>query len=132
MIDSCDNIGHIGYATSLSQQLTNPNIFSYNAIVRTYTHNRHHSLAISFFIQMLAHSTKSVFPDKFTFLFVIKSCAGIMCGSLGMKVHGLVFKFGVDSSNLMGNALIDMYTKCGDLTNACKVFEEMDHRDVIS
>lgn len=95
MVDSCDNIGHIGYATSLFQQLLHPNIFSYNAIIRTYTHNRHHSLAITFFIQMLTHSDKSVFPDKFTFPFVIKSCAGILCGSLGMQVHGLVFKFGV-------------------------------------
>ncbi|XP_058780665.1 pentatricopeptide repeat-containing protein At2g20540-like [Vicia villosa] len=134
MIDSCDNISHIGYATSLFQQLIHPNIFSYNAIIRTHAHNRHHSLAITFFIQMLARSSKSVFPDKFTFPFVIKSCAGIMCGSLGIQVHGLVFKFGVDSGNITGNALIDMYTKCGDLNliNACKVFEEMGHRDVIS
>ncbi|KAL5080166.1 hypothetical protein RYX36_008587 [Vicia faba] len=55
-----------------------------------------------------------------------------MCGSLGRKVQGLVFKFGGDSGNITGNTLIDMYTKYGDLTNACKVFEEMDHRDVIS
>jgi len=132
MLDSCDNMGHVSYATLLFKQLLHPNIFTYNAIIRTYAHNRHHFSAITVFIQMLTHSTNSVFPDKFTFPFVIKSCAGILCHRLGMQVHGLVYKFGADSHCITENALIDMYTKFGDLTNACMVFEEMGHRDVIS
>ncbi|GAU14172.1 hypothetical protein TSUD_307320 [Trifolium subterraneum] len=132
MLDSCDKMGNVGYSTLLFQQLLHPNIFSYNAIIRTYTHNRHYSLAITRFIEMLTHSTTSVFPDKFTFQFVIKSCAGILCQRLGMQVHGLVFKFGTNSQCITENALIGMYMKCGDLKNACKVFDEMGHRDVVS
>ncbi|CAJ2643333.1 unnamed protein product [Trifolium pratense] len=132
MLNSCDNMANVGYATLLFQQLLHPNIFSYNAIIRTCTHNRHYSLAITCFIEMLTHSTKSVFPDQFTFQFVIKSCAGILCQRLGMQVHGLAFKFGTDSHYIAENALIGMYMKCGDLTNACKVFDEMGYRDVVS
>lgn len=63
---------------------------------------------------------------------MVKSCAGILCHRLGMQIHAVVFKFGCNSHNITENALIDMYTKCGNLTNACHVFDEMTHRDVVS
>ncbi|XP_020213202.1 pentatricopeptide repeat-containing protein At2g20540 [Cajanus cajan] len=132
MLDLCDNLGHVGYATLLFQQLENPNVFSYNAIIRTYTHNHNHSLAITLFNQMLTCPTKSALPDKFTFPFVIKSCAGLLCLCLGQQVHAHVCKFGTKSHPITDNALIDMYTKCGDLSSAYQVFEEMTERDSVS
>ncbi|KAK7351459.1 hypothetical protein VNO77_10943 [Canavalia gladiata] len=132
MVDFCDNLGHVGYATLLFQQLVDPNVFCYNAIIRTYTHNHKHSLAITLFNQMLRHPTKSAFPDRFTFPFVIKSCSGLLSHRLGQQVHAQVCKFGPESHAITENALIDMYTKCGDLGNACKVFEQMTERDAVS
>lgn len=134
MVDLCDHMGHVGYATSLFQNLVDPNVFSYNAIIRTYTHNRHYSLAIVLFNQMLTNPSNSSpsLPDKFTFPFVIKSCAALLCHRLGMQVHALVCKFGPHAHSITENALIDMYTKCGDLTSACHVFDEMTERDAVS
>ncbi|KAK7316610.1 hypothetical protein RJT34_00201 [Clitoria ternatea] len=132
MVDLCDNLGHVDYATLLFQQLDDPNVFSYNAIIRTYTHNHHYSLAITVFNQMMRHPPKSVFPDKFTFPFVIKSCAGLLSHCLGKQVHAQVFKFGPKAHAITENALIDMYTKCGDLSDAYKVFEETTERDAVS
>ncbi|XP_027356882.1 pentatricopeptide repeat-containing protein At2g20540 [Abrus precatorius] len=132
MVDLCDNLGHVGYATLLFQQLVDPNVFAYNAIIRTYTHNHKHSLAITLFIQMLRNPTKSAFPDRFTFPFVIKSCSGLLCNCFGQQVHALVCKFGRKSHAITENALIDMYTKCGVLSNAYKVFEQMTERDAVS
>ncbi|TKY74602.1 Pentatricopeptide repeat-containing protein [Spatholobus suberectus] len=132
MLDLCDNLGHVDYATLLFQQLEDPNVFSYNAIIRTYTHNHKHSLAITLFNQMLTRATKSALPDKFTFPFVIKSCAGLLCHRLGQQVHAHVCKFGPNSHAITENALIDMYTKCGDLSGAYQVFEEMSERDAVS
>lgn len=130
MLDLCDNLGDVDYATLLFQQLENPNVFSYNAIIRTYTHNHKHSLAITLFNQML--TTKSALPDKFTFPFVIKSCAGLLCCRLGQQVHAHVCKFGPKMHAITENALIDMYTKCGDMSCAYQVFEEMTERDAVS
>ncbi|KAG5018748.1 hypothetical protein AAZX31_06G076900 [Glycine max] len=130
MLDLCDNLSHVDYATMIFQQLENPNVFSYNAIIRTYTHNHKHPLAITVFNQML--TTKSASPDKFTFPFVIKSCAGLLCRRLGQQVHAHVCKFGPKTHAITENALIDMYTKCGDMSGAYQVYEEMTERDAVS
>ncbi|XP_061339333.1 pentatricopeptide repeat-containing protein At2g20540 [Gastrolobium bilobum] len=132
MVDLCDNLGDVDYATLLFEQLVEPNVFSYNAIIRTYTHNHQHSLAITLFNQMLRHPTKSALPDKFTFPFVIKSCARLQCHRLGQQVHAQVCKFGPKSHSITENALIDMYAKFDDLTNAYQVFDQMTERDAVS
>ncbi|XP_017409149.1 pentatricopeptide repeat-containing protein At2g20540 [Vigna angularis] len=132
MLDLCDNLGHVDYATLIFQNLEDPNVFSYNAIIRTCTHNHKYSLAIYVFKEMLRHATKSALPDKFTIPFVIKSCAGIPCRRLGQQVHAQVCKFGPKSHAITDNALIDMYTKSGDLKGAYQVFEEMTERDAVS
>lgn len=136
MVDVCDNCGDTDYATLLFKQLVEPNVFSYNAIIRAYSHNHLYSLAITVFKQMMRHPRKlseiPILPDRFTFPFLIKSCAGLLCHRLGQQIHAQLYKFGTDSHCIAENALIDMYTKCDDLTNAYKVFDQMTNRDAIS
>lgn len=130
MMDVCDNHGNTDYATLLFQQLVEPNVFSYNAIIRTYCHNHLYRLTISTFKKMMRH--QHVLPDRFTFPFLIKSCAGLLCHCLGQQVHAQLYKFGTYTLCIIENALIDMYTKCDDLTTAYKVFQLMSNRDAIS
>ena len=136
MLDLCDKFGDVGYATLLFEQLVEPNVFSYNAIIRTFTHNQEHYLAITLFKRMLRDQRGSgkvlILPNKFTFPFVIRSCSELLWQRLGEQIHGQVWKFGLKSHNVTENALIDMYTKFGDLTNAHKVFGEMGDPDVVS
>ncbi|XP_028802268.1 pentatricopeptide repeat-containing protein At2g20540-like [Neltuma alba] len=136
MVDVCDICGDTDYATLLFQQLIEPNAFSYNAIIRTYSHNYLYRLAISTFKQMMRHPRKlaenPISPDRFTFPFLIKSCAGLLCYRLGQQIHAQLCKFGTHSLCTTENALIDMYAKCDDLTTAYKVFQLMTNRDAIS
>lgn len=41
-----------------------------------------------------------------------------------------MLKTGADSGTVAKTALLDMYSKCGSLDEATKVFHEMLHRDV--
>lgn len=136
MLDVCDKCGDMDYASFLFKQLVEPNAFSYNAIIRTYSHNHLYSFAINMFKQMMRHPRSSTenptLPDRFTFPFLIKSCAGLLCHRLGLQIHAQIFKFGIKSHCITENALIDMYTKCDDLTSALKVFDQMTNRDSIS
>lgn len=45
---------------------------------------------------------------------------------------GYVIKSEIEADVLVGNALIDMYAKCGSIETACKVFDEMPVRDLVS
>ncbi|XP_024161707.1 pentatricopeptide repeat-containing protein At2g20540 [Rosa chinensis] len=134
MVDVCDYSGNVDYASLLFKQVVEPNVFLFNAMIRAYTHNHIYGLAITLYKQMLRNpeSGNPIFPDKFTFPFVIKCCAALYSEDFGRQVHGQVCKIGPESHLLIENALVDFYTKCDHLRDAHKVFEEMTERDVIT
>ncbi|KAF5207545.1 Pentatricopeptide repeat-containing protein [Thalictrum thalictroides] len=134
MVDLCDILGDLEYANKLFKQVDEPNIFLYNAILRSYTHKHVYSEVIAIYKQILRYpQAKTVaFPDKFTFPIVIKACAGLVYGNLGKQIHGHVKKYGPRSNIVLENSLMDMYTKCDDLMDAQKLFDEMLERDIVS
>ncbi|GJN14436.1 hypothetical protein PR202_gb01263 [Eleusine coracana subsp. coracana] len=50
----------------------------------------------------------------------------------GRQLHGFAMRLGFPSSMIIGNALVDMYSKCSDIHSAREVFEGIAVRDVIS
>ncbi|KAJ6354569.1 hypothetical protein OIU77_005221 [Salix suchowensis] len=136
MVDVCDKSEDLGYASLLFNQVKEPNGYLYNAMIRAYTHNEGYTSAILFYKEMLRlkdpERENPIFPNRFTFPFVIKSCSGLVCYNLGKQIHAHLCKFGPKSNITMENALIDMYTKCESLLGAHKVFEGMVERDAIS
>ncbi|KAK9211066.1 hypothetical protein WN943_000439 [Citrus x changshan-huyou] len=134
MIDVCNSGGDLAYASLLFKQVKEPNVFLYNAMIRAYTNNHLYGLAINLYKQMLRdpRTGSLILPDKFTLPFVIKSCAGLLCPSLGKQIHAHVCKFGLKSHSITENALLDLYGKCDELIEAHKVFEEMTDRDIVA
>eukprot|EP00268_Persea_americana_P057513 TRINITY_DN6897_c0_g2_i2.p1 TRINITY_DN6897_c0_g2~~TRINITY_DN6897_c0_g2_i2.p1 ORF type:complete len:580 (+),score=92.91 TRINITY_DN6897_c0_g2_i2:94-1833(+) len=98
--------------------------FLFNTFIRGYAHSHNsQSKAISSFSLMLENNIP---PNKFTFPFVLKACAGLRDLNLGKQIHGFVSKFGFESDPYVQNTLIHMYASCGDgLEIARKVFDEM-------
>ncbi|KAL1219366.1 Pentatricopeptide repeat-containing protein [Cardamine amara subsp. amara] len=130
MVDLCDKIGDMEYATLLFNQVSNPNVFLYNSIIRAYTHSSMYCDVIRIYRELLRENIE--LPDRFTFPFMFKSCASLGFCYLGKQVHGHLCKFGPQFHVVTENALIDMYMKFDDLSDAHKVFDEMSERDVIS
>lgn len=134
MLDICDQNGEIAYASLLFNKVVEPNIFLYNGMMRAYTHNHMYVLTINVYKQMLRHPLQveeQIVPDRFTYPFVIRSCAGLLNVWTGKQVHGHVCKFGLKGNNMIESSLLDMYVKCDMITEAHKVFDEMTERDVI-
>ncbi|KAG8375540.1 hypothetical protein BUALT_Bualt10G0110400 [Buddleja alternifolia] len=135
MLDICDQNGEIEYASLLFNKVLEPNIFLYNAMIRAYTHNYMYLFTINVYKQMLRHSLQfeeQIFPDRFTYPFLIRSCGGLLNALLGKQVHGHVCKFGLKSENIIENSLLDMYVKCDEITDAHNLFDEMTERVVMS
>ncbi|KAK9144129.1 hypothetical protein Sjap_004032 [Stephania japonica] len=74
----------------------------------------------------------SIQPDSYTFPSVINACAGACNAEMGRLVHGCVAEMGFGSNLFIGNSLIDMYARIGDLDEAKKVFDGMPERDIVS
>lgn len=50
-----------------------------------------------------------VFPNKFTYPFVLKACAGFEDLNFGMSTHGLVLKFRFGDNINVHNTFVHMY-----------------------
>ncbi|XP_024518157.1 pentatricopeptide repeat-containing protein At1g11290, chloroplastic-like [Selaginella moellendorffii] len=75
---------------------------------------------------------EGVRPNKVTFASVIDVCTSLSSLADGMLVAALVLESGLGSDTVLGNAIIDLYGKCGSLENAWEAFDRMENKDVVS
>ncbi|KFK38945.1 hypothetical protein AALP_AA3G180400 [Arabis alpina] len=68
-------------------------------------------------------------PDEFTMVSVLTACAHLGALEIGEWVKTYIDKNKIKNDIVVGNALIDMYFKCGCSEKAQKVFHEMGRRD---
>ncbi|KAL6987429.1 hypothetical protein U1Q18_013178 [Sarracenia purpurea var. burkii] len=73
-----------------------------------------------------------VMPDQFTFGSIIRACSSLSAIELGKQVHVHVIKSEYGSHLIAQNALIAMYTKFGQITDALDVFSGITTKDLIS
>ncbi|KAF3437086.1 hypothetical protein FNV43_RR19839 [Rhamnella rubrinervis] len=110
-----------------------PPTLVWNLIIRAYSKQQNSQESIHLFVQMLAiGGAVRVFPDKYTFTFVLTSCSHQKSPYFGEVVHGLVIKNGLESDLFVGNSLINMFSVFTRMENAQKVFNEMPKRDVFT
>lgn len=85
--------------------------------------------SIIFFNQM---QREEIAPNYVTMLGLISACTNLSSISHGRVVHGCVLKYGLVSELSIGNCLVNMYSKCGSLTDSHQSFKELSTRDSIS
>lgn len=124
MYASC---GDMTSAGSVFDKIQKPNVFAWNWMVFASAFNGDCEEAIGYFSLM---REMGVCGNKHTFSIVLKACLGLMDVKKGKKVHGMVIKLGFANDSSVGNAMIDMYCKCGNVRYARKVFDRMPERDI--
>ncbi|KAF5177009.1 Pentatricopeptide repeat-containing protein [Thalictrum thalictroides] len=77
-------------------------------------------------------STMSDKPDKFSVPIALKGCAGLAALKVGRIIHGFLKKDDeINSDMFVGSALIELYSKCGEMDDALRVFKEFPCPDVV-
>ncbi|KAF2295157.1 hypothetical protein GH714_031763 [Hevea brasiliensis] len=71
-------------------------------------------------------------PNEFTFAGVLNACADLSDEEVGKQVHGHMTRIGFDPFSFAGSALVHMYSKCGNMVNAERVFRGMPRPDLVS
>ncbi|XP_024539627.1 pentatricopeptide repeat-containing protein At3g20730 [Selaginella moellendorffii] len=105
----------------------NRDIVSWNAMMDAYAENEQETGASKLYRVMLL---EGMAPDTFTFASSLNSCDS--SSIFGREVHGHVLEAGVEKNSVVENALVSMYVKCGSLQEARKIFDGMEHRNVIT
>ncbi|KAF9611680.1 hypothetical protein IFM89_034863 [Coptis chinensis] len=71
-----------------------------------------------------------VLPNSYTFTTVINACSILV--ENGRKIYAHVEIIGLKDDIGVCTSLINMYGKCNDVVEACKVFDTMVYRNVVS
>ncbi|CAA2984179.1 pentatricopeptide repeat-containing At3g11460 [Olea europaea subsp. europaea] len=71
-------------------------------------------------------------PDAVTFVGVLSSCANLGAQKVGIEVEEKIKRYGLKFNRFLKNALINMYARCGNLTRAQAIFDEMPERNLVS
>ncbi|XP_072984850.1 putative pentatricopeptide repeat-containing protein At3g01580 isoform X1 [Typha latifolia] len=103
-------------------------IISWNAMMASYNRNGKPNEALPLFHRM--HSEVS--PNSATLLNVLSSCAQMGNLQQGRFLHGYIVRKDLTSDTPLANALLTMYAKCGSISNAEKIFENILMKDTIS
>ncbi|XP_057832181.2 pentatricopeptide repeat-containing protein At5g27110-like [Cryptomeria japonica] len=129
LVDMYAKCGSIDKARKLFDKMPERNVVSWNAMIAGYAQNGFFEKALETFKQMQLAGVK---PMSTTFASVIPACAKMGALEQGMNIHQSIMEGGFLSDVMIGNALVDMYAKCGSIDKARELFGRMPQRDCIS
>jgi len=121
--------GDVVEALDLFRRMPERNVVSWTAMIVAYSKHGCSQEALRLFYEMMLTGVR---PDQFTFSSVLLACASLAAVEYGKEVHENIIKNGFQSDVFVGNALVDMYAKCGRIADAQKMFENMLERDLVS
>ncbi|KAJ8642695.1 hypothetical protein MRB53_004443 [Persea americana] len=106
-----------------------PGLATWTALIGGYAQHGKGHKAISLFRTLHSLGLK---PNEHTFSSILSACANVIAVKEGKQFHAMILKSGFKLITFVGNAIVDLYAKCGCLDESSKVFQEMEERDVVS
>lgn len=122
-INDCKRLfGHMGYGDPVV----------WNIVLSGFSWSRMYSNEVmKLFCAM--HLGGEAKPTPITIATVLPVCARLGDLVAGKCIHSYVIKSGFEANNLVGNALVSMYSKCGLVSNdAYAAFVSINQKDVVS
>ncbi|KAA8521324.1 hypothetical protein F0562_011997 [Nyssa sinensis] len=130
MISGYARLGRLEDARWLFDAMPVRNVVSWNAMIAGYSQNEKYSDAIELFRQM--QQAGSVRPNDVTLVSVLPACAHLGSLDLGKWIDKFISRSRMELGLFLGNALADMYAKCGCIAEARQVFDQMREKDLVS
>ncbi|KAF8410759.1 hypothetical protein HHK36_003296 [Tetracentron sinense] len=121
--------GNLKQSWAVFERMGDKDVISWNAIVSGYALNGILDKSLILFNEMKMANQR---PDSITVVSILQACASLGALHQGKWIHNFVIKNRVGPRISVDTALIDMYSKCGDINTAQKCFNEMPRQDVIS
>lgn len=121
--------GSVGLARDVFDQIPERNVVSWNSMIDGYCRVGDSVNACALFTMMRGLGLE---PDGFTLVSLLSLCSQTGDLELGSFIHQYIVVSGADVDLVLGNALVDMYGKCGELGMARICFDRMAARNVVS
>ncbi|CAA7389639.1 unnamed protein product [Spirodela intermedia] len=131
MIAGYARAGYVGAARELFDAMPERNVASWNVMISAYAQNEKFMESIELFRRM-QQAAGGTTPNEVTLVSVLSACAHLGALALGRWIGSFVERKKMVLTLFLGNALADMYAKCGCIADARAVFDRMPEKDVVS
>ncbi|KAK2978583.1 hypothetical protein RJ640_006702 [Escallonia rubra] len=121
--------GEYSIASNVLKEMPIRDVVSWTAMISGCARLGHEFEALEFLKFMLG---EGVNPNPFTYSSALKACAKLENIQQGKLIHSSINKTPSFSNVFVGSALINMYAKCGYVSEASQVFDSMPERNLVS
>ncbi|KAI3468173.1 hypothetical protein Pfo_024836 [Paulownia fortunei] len=129
LINMYGKCGELESARRVFNCIKRKEVVTWNAMITGYAQNGQSDETLSLFNAMMETGPE---PNEITLIAVLSACASIGALDLGKWIDEHASKRGFQHNIYVATALVDMYSKCGNLEYASRVFENMPQRNQVS
>lgn len=126
----CSSPSGVSHAVELFNHFDEPDAFICNTIIRGFVNLNDPLSALAFYNEKMIG--KFVSPNHYSFPILVKVCAGLVLVKEGEKAHARIVKLGFELNLFVRNSLIHMYSVCGRIWDARKVFDLSSESDLVT
>lgn len=119
--------GDLDYACNVFDKMPERDVVSWTSMIDGLVDNGRAVEAVRVFNEMVH---RGVEPNDATIVSALRACAETGALQVGRRVHRIVEEQGLGSKANVSSALVDMYSKCGCIDSAGRVFEVIVEKDV--
>ncbi|CAN6480350.1 unnamed protein product [Victoria cruziana] len=116
-------------ALKLFRKMPDRDVITWNTMVKAYVDLQQYNELSNFLFNMQCHG---ILPDEITMLIILPMLGSIASLRKGNEAHTYVIRRGLHGDRAVSNALIDMYSKCGNISYSRAIFERILDKDVVS
>ncbi|XP_015892260.3 pentatricopeptide repeat-containing protein At5g48910 [Ziziphus jujuba] len=129
MVDGYVRLGDFKAARELFDRMPQRSVVSWNVMISGYAQNGLFKEAIEMFRDMQLGEVR---PNYVTLVSVLPAISRLGALELGKWVHLYAEKNKFEINDVLGSALVDMYSKCGSIEKALQVFETLPKENPIT
>ncbi|KAK9150712.1 hypothetical protein Syun_009021 [Stephania yunnanensis] len=129
LISFYSKLGDIDSARFLFNGMNERTRVSWTALIGGYAEKGDVDEGFALFRAMEATGEK---PDAVTLVAVLSVCGQAGTLELGRWIHEYATSNGLGKNVIVCNALLDMYSKCGSMSEACEVFLSISERTIVT
>lgn len=115
-------------AMDVFERIPKKDVVSWAALLGGYAHNGMAYKSMELFRDMLSNETQ---PDAVAMVKILAASSESGILQQAVCLHGYVIASGFNNNIFVGASLIELYSKCGSINSAKKVFEWMINKDVV-
>ncbi|XVF72985.1 hypothetical protein PTKIN_Ptkin12aG0165000 [Pterospermum kingtungense] len=126
LIAGYSRCGDMKEASELFKSMPEKNVVSWTSMISGYSQNGQFSRALEMFLRM--EKETAIKPNRVTIASVLPACANLGALEVGERIEAYARENGLFEDLYVSTCVLEMYTRCGKIEVAKRVFDEIGQR----